>query len=63
VDAILHAGRKGEILGELDRIAPVTAVRGNNVKGEWAKQLPHFEVVEFGDVSIYVLHDLKDWCP
>jgi putative phosphoesterase len=42
VDAILHAGDIGkvEILGQLDRIAPVTAVRGNNDKGDWLSSCP-----------------------
>ena len=42
VDHIIHAGDIGtpEILERLQRIAPVTAVRGNNDKGEWANPLP-----------------------
>jgi putative phosphoesterase len=44
----------------LNEIAPVVAVRGNNDKGEWAESLPDWEVVEVGDVSIYMLHDVKE---
>jgi predicted phosphodiesterase len=42
VDHIIHAGDIGtpEILERLQRIAPVTAVRGNNDKGAWADPLP-----------------------
>jgi putative phosphoesterase len=58
---IIHAGDVGEpeILEQLRTIAPVTAVRGNIDKGVWTRELPETEVVELGDVSIYVLHDLS----
>lgn len=58
-DMILHAGDVGNsrILAELGTIAPVIAVRGNIDKGEWAQELPEWEVVEVGAVSIYMLHD------
>jgi len=57
---ILHAGDVGapEILEALAQIAPVTAVRGNIDTNSWARSLPETEVVEAGDVSIYMLHDL-----
>jgi putative phosphoesterase len=60
VDHILHAGDVGrrEILDELSRIAPVTAVRGNTDHGRWAEALPPAEVAAFGDAAIYLLHDL-----
>lgn len=59
---ILHAGDIGnqEVLDTLNEIAPVVAVRGNNDKGEWAQSLPDWEVVEVGEVSIYMLHDVKE---
>ena len=62
VDMILHAGDIGDpnVLETLKLIAPVIAVRGNNDKGEWAESLPDWEVVEFGDASIYMLHDLNE---
>jgi len=47
-----------EILEKLAAIAPVTAVRGNIDKGVWAHSLPENAVVEFGGISVYVLHDL-----
>jgi len=61
-DHILHAGDVGApgILKELAAIAPVTAVRGNVDKGDWAKQLPTTEVFEAGGISIYILHDLAE---
>jgi putative phosphoesterase len=57
---IIHAGDVGgpEILDELRALARVTAICGNIDKGEWARRLPETEVVEFGGISIYVLHDL-----
>jgi len=56
---IIHAGDVGspEILEELSKIAPVTAVRGNVDKGAWAGKLPETDVLEVGGISIYVLHD------
>ncbi len=60
VDRILHAGDVGDpsILESLACIAPVTAVRGNVDTAAWAQRLAKTEVVEVGDVSIYLLHDL-----
>ena len=61
-DLILHAGDIGnqQVLDTLNTIAPVVAVRGNNDKGDWAQALPDWEVVEIGNVSIYMLHDVKE---
>lgn len=62
VSMILHAGDIGnqEVLDTLSQIAPVFAVRGNNDKGDWAQALPDWEVVEVGNVSIYMLHNLNE---
>jgi putative phosphoesterase len=58
VDLIIHAGDIGnhKVLEALGAIAPVYAVRGN-MDGGWAHGLPATEVVEIGEVLIYVLHD------
>ena len=58
-DAILHAGDIGrpEILDELAKIAPLTAVRGNNDTGAWAERLPEQAVLHIGGLAILVLHD------
>ncbi len=58
VDLIIHAGDIGnhEVLQKLRAIAPVHAVRGN-MDGGWAHDLPATEVVEIGEVLLYVLHD------
>jgi putative phosphoesterase len=62
VDLILHAGDVGsaEVIQNLQTLAPVIAVRGNNDKGEWASGLPEWEVAQVGPVSIYLIHDLKE---
>lgn len=59
-ERIIHAGDVGdpEILDKLATIAPVIAVRGNVDKGVWARKLPETAVVESGEISIYVLHDI-----
>ena len=59
---ILHAGDVGniEILDELRKIAPVTAIRGNvDVYGECAK-LPATEMVELAGRFFYMLHSVYD---
>lgn len=59
-DAIVHAGDIGspDILDALATLAPVTAVRGNNDKGPWARKLPEVARLERGGVRILVIHDL-----
>jgi putative phosphoesterase len=56
---IIHAGDidTPEVLAKLRKLAPITAVRGNNDRGSWAESLPAYEVVEFGAVAVYVRHD------
>ena len=62
VERIVHAGDIGtpEVLEVLERVAPVTAVRGNNDRGAWAKAIPETDVLELGGVSLYLLHDLHE---
>jgi putative phosphoesterase len=59
---IIHAGDICDpgILEELSALAPVTAVRGNNDKGPWAKRLHKTEALAIGTVSLYILHDLGE---
>jgi putative phosphoesterase len=59
---ILHAGDIGapEILDELRKIAPVTAVRGNVDRSAWARDIAAREVFEAEGVSIYLLHILGE---
>jgi putative phosphoesterase len=62
VSHIVHAGDVGsaDVLAQLSRIAPVTAVRGNNDRAAWAADLAITETVEIEGRSIYVLHDLAE---
>jgi hypothetical protein len=62
VERIIHAGDIGEraVLDALGRLAPVSAVRGNNDRGGWTRHIPETEVVEVGGVALYVLHDLHE---
>lgn len=56
---ILHAGDidRQEILEQLEDIAPVCAVRGNNDWGRWAQKLPRTRTVELGGLKIFLVHD------
>ena len=62
VEHIIHAGDIGapEVIEALRNIAPVDAVRGNNDKGPWAKNIPPCLALEFGGVGIHVLHDVTE---
>jgi uncharacterized protein len=62
VERIVHAGDIGspDVLSQLERVAPVVAVRGNNDRDAWATAIPQTEVLEIGGVSLYVLHDLHE---
>jgi uncharacterized protein len=62
-DFILHAGDVGkpEIITELQRLAPVTVVRGNVDKGRWADSIPATDVLEVaGSIFLYMLHNLEE---
>ncbi len=61
VDRIVHAGDIGspEVLSALAAVAPVTAVRGNNDRDAWARDLPETVILEVGQVRLYILHDVK----
>ena len=59
-DAIVHAGDIGDpgIVGELARVAPVTAIRGNIDTAAWAHAFPETAVLKIGGATLYVLHDI-----
>lgn len=59
-DHIIHAGDIGraEVFTQLWAIAPVTTVRGNNDRGDWADAIAETELFQIGEVLIYVVHDL-----
>lgn len=60
VDLIIHAGDVGQtqVLEDLKSIAPVVAVRGNVDKDDLAEKLAGWEIVEVGNKSIYVIHNI-----
>jgi putative phosphoesterase len=59
-ELIVHAGDVGDqrVLERLRAIAPTIAVRGNVDTGNWAKALPKTDVVEVGELRLYVLHEV-----
>jgi putative phosphoesterase len=61
-DHLIHAGDIGDgaILDRLAALAPVTAVRGNNDVGAWAKTLPETATLRLGGACIFVIHDLAE---
>ena len=60
-DCILHCGdiSSRRILDQLEQIAPVKAVRGNN-DGKWAEHLPLSLDFELGGLRVYMTHRKKD---
>jgi putative phosphoesterase len=62
VDLIIHAGDfcKLTIIEELEKIAPVIVVRGNNDKGSWTDEIPICREVEIEGILLYIIHDIKD---
>jgi hypothetical protein len=60
-DYIIHGGDVGAaaVLEDLEAMAPVIAVRGNNDRESWAKRLRETELIRLGGVFVYVIHDLS----
>ena len=60
-DAILHGGdiNRQEIIDQLEEIAPVYVVRGNNDK-DWAEHIPMFLDFVLAGLRIYMTHKKKD---
>jgi putative phosphoesterase len=61
-DHILHAGDIVDpaTLDQLATLAPLTAVRGNNDRGPWARELSESISMTLGGVVIHIIHDLKE---
>jgi uncharacterized protein len=61
VEHILHLGDVGDsaILKSLEKVAPVTAIRGNIDRTGKCSKLPETEVVLFEGHYIYMLHDVQ----
>ena len=62
VDHIIHAGDIGKprVVDVLREIAPITIVKGNVDKGEWAQKYLDIEAIEILGHAIYVLHNLDE---
>jgi uncharacterized protein len=62
VEHILHAGDVGDptILTELERIAPVTAIRGNIDTSGPCASLRATEAIELAGCLIYMVHSIDD---
>jgi hypothetical protein len=61
-DLIVHAGDicDRSVLEALRDIAPTTAVRGNNDRGDWADSICESELVEVGGIVLYAIHDIAE---
>ncbi len=61
-DHIIHAGDIGrpEVIEQLSEIAPVSAIRGNVDKGDWATVFPQNKVVAIAGRHLYLLHNARD---
>ena len=46
------------ILQELEALAPLIAVRGNNDHERWADGIEDTEMIRVGGVFVYIIHDL-----
>jgi len=58
---VIHAGDIGaaEIIPALEKIAPVTAIRGNVDHESWTAKFPETQVVQLEGVFLYVIHDVN----
>jgi uncharacterized protein len=61
-ELIVHAGDIGAaaVLEALAAIAPVTAIRGNNDRDAWARDLPLTAAVDAHGSWLYLVHDVHD---
>ncbi|HEY5799462.1 MAG TPA: metallophosphoesterase family protein [Burkholderiaceae bacterium] len=61
-ECIVHAGDIGSltILKQLEEIAPLIVVRGNNDREPWGLALPERALFSVESVQLYVVHDIAD---
>ena len=61
-ELIVHAGDIGaeEVLKSLRKLAPVLAIRGNNDRGGWARDLPDVLDLQINGVKLHIIHDVND---
>jgi len=60
---IIHAGDIGkpEVLTQLETLAPVIAVKGNNDRGPWAESLSNTQSTTIQGHQIFVIHDVTQF--
>ena len=61
-ELIIHAGDIGspDVLSALEQIAPVLAIRGNNDRDSWARNLPDILFVRVNAIGVQVIHNLNE---
>lgn len=61
-DFIVHAGDIGsaQVLTELEQLAPVTAIRGNNDTQVWAASLSECAMLSLASINVWVVHAITD---
>lgn len=61
-EMIIHAGDIGalEVLTSLRSLAEVVAIKGNNDRGSWARDIPETAEVKIEQVNIHVVHNVHD---
>jgi len=62
VELIIHAGDIGkpEVLETLNEIAPVLAIRGNNDREAWARDIPDVLNLVINGFNLQVIHNVHD---
>lgn len=62
VELIVHAGDIGEseVLEQLQTIAPVAAIKGNNDTAPWARHIPEILDLQVNDRTVRVIHNVHD---
>ncbi|MGH7785040.1 MAG: metallophosphoesterase family protein, partial [Candidatus Binatia bacterium] len=63
VELIIHAGDIGtdEVLAQLQKLARVIAIKGNNDVGPWARRIPDAINLRLNGTKAHVIHDVHDW--
>ena len=61
-ELIIHAGDIGklEVLASLKSLAPVVAIRGNNDREAWARQLPDILSLQVNGLGLYIIHNVHE---
>jgi putative phosphoesterase len=62
VDHIIHAGDIGapDIIPRLEKVTPVTAIKGNIDQADWAVGFEHDETLRIAGHKIFVLHNRNE---